>query len=49
MHLIDAIIENESDIQPDSVQGDTHAQSTVVFGLAHLLGIKLMPRISKIN
>lgn len=49
MHLIDAIIENESDIQPDSVHGDTHAQSTVVFGLAHLLGIKLMPRISKIN
>ncbi len=49
MHLIDAIIENESDIQPNNVQGDTHAQSTIVFGLAHLLGIKLMPRIAKIN
>ena len=49
MHLLDAIMENESDIQPDKVQGDTHAQSTIVFGLAHLLGIKLMPRISNIN
>ncbi|MVF14919.1 Tn3 family transposase [Ketobacter sp. MCCC 1A13808] len=49
MHLIDAIIENESDIQPNNVQGDTHAQSTIVFGLAHQLGIKLMPRISNIN
>jgi len=49
MHLLDAIIENESDIKPNKVQGDTHAQSTIVFGLAHLLGIKLMPRISNIN
>jgi TnpA family transposase len=49
MYLIDGILENESDIQPTAVQGDTHAQSTVIFGLAHLLGIKLMPRIKDIN
>ncbi len=49
MYLIDAIIDNNSDIQPHAVQGDTHAQSTVVFGLAYLLGIKLMPRIKRIN
>lgn len=49
MYLIDSIIENESDIQPEAIQGDTHAQSTVVFGLAHLLGIRLMPRIKNIN
>lgn len=49
LHLIDGILENTSDIQPDTIHGDTHAQSTVVFGLAHLLGIKLMPRIKDIN
>ena len=49
LHLIDGILENESDIQPHTIHGDTHAQSTVVFGLAHLLGIKLMPRIRDIN
>ena len=49
VHLIDGLMENESDIQPDKIHGDTHAQSTVVFGLAHLLGIKLMPRIKDIN
>lgn len=49
VHLIDGLMENESDIQPEQVHGDTHAQSTLVFGLAHLLGIKLMPRIKDIN
>jgi len=49
IHLIDGLMENTSDIQPNSIHGDTHAQSTVVFGLAHLLGIKLMPRIKDIN
>ncbi|NOR42035.1 MAG: Tn3 family transposase [Gammaproteobacteria bacterium] len=49
VHLIDGLMENESDIQPTRIHGDTHAQSTVVFGIAHLLGIKLMPRIRDIN
>ena len=49
LHLIDGIMENTSDIQPDTIHGDTHAQSTVVFGLAYLLGIKLMPRIKDID
>jgi TnpA family transposase len=31
------------------VQGDTQAQSTPVFGLAYLLGIKLMPRIRNLK
>src|SRR5438093_5471591 len=30
---------------PTTIHGNTQAQSTPVFGLAHLLGIKLMPRI----
>src|SRR5882757_6017097 len=40
---------NESDIQPDTIHGDTHAQSFPVFALSHLLGIKLMPRIRGIK
>lgn len=36
---------SQSDIQPDTVHADTQDQSTPVFGLAYLLGIKLMPRI----
>jgi TnpA family transposase len=35
----------KADIQPDTLHADTQGQSTPVFGLAHLLGIKLMPRI----
>lgn len=37
--------ENKSDIQPDIIHSDSHGQSESVFGLAYLLGIKLMPRI----
>lgn len=45
IHIIDALLKNQSDIQPDTIHGDTHAQSTTVFALAYLLGIRLMPRI----
>lgn len=49
IYILDGIINNESDIQPDTVHGDTQAQSTPVFGLAYLLGIELMPRIRGIK
>jgi len=45
VYLIDGLLKNRSDIQPDTIHGDTQAQSTPVFGLAALLGIALMPRI----
>lgn len=45
VYILDGLLNNNSDIQPDTLHGDTQAQSTPVFGLAHLLGIKLMPRI----
>ena len=45
IYILDGLLNNESDIQPDTIHGDTHAQSEVVFGLSYLLGIKLMPRI----
>jgi len=39
------LLKNTSEIQPDTLHADTHGQSEPVFGLAHLLGIQLMPRI----
>ncbi len=45
VYLLDGLLKNFSDIQPDTIHGDTQAQSTPVFGLAALLGISLMPRI----
>lgn len=45
VYLLDGLLKNTSVIQPDTIHGDTHAQSTTVFGLSYLLGITLMPRI----
>ncbi len=45
VYLLDGLTKNRSDIQPDTVHGDTQAQSAPVYGLAFLLGIQLMPRI----
>lgn len=44
-YIFDGVIENESDIQPKTIHGDTGAQSEVVFAFAYLLAIQLMPRI----
>ncbi|MEN9161220.1 Tn3-like element TnXax1 family transposase, partial [Xanthomonas perforans] len=49
VYILDGMLANRSDIQPDTVHGDTQAQSFPVFGLAHLLGINLMPRIRNIK
>lgn len=49
VYILDGLLANTSDIQPDTVHGDTQAQSLPVFGLAHLLGIQLMPRIRNIK
>lgn len=45
IYIIDGLLKNKSDIQPDTVHADTQGQSTPVFALSHLLGINLMPRI----
>jgi TnpA family transposase len=49
VYIIDGLLKNKSEIQPDALHGDTQAQSTTVFGLSYLLGIKLMPRIRNIR
>lgn len=45
VELIEGLLKNNSNLKPDTVHGDTQAQSTPVFGLAYLFNIKLMPRI----
>lgn len=45
VHILDGLIENKSEIRPDTLHADTQGQSETVFALSYLLGIKLMPRI----
>lgn len=48
-YILDLLMKNESDIQPDTLHGDTHSQNLAVFALSYLLGIKLIPRIKNIQ
>jgi TnpA family transposase len=45
VYLIDSLFQNQSAAQPGQVHANTRGQSLPVFGLAHLLGIDLLPRI----
>jgi TnpA family transposase len=45
IHLLDGVLENRSEIRPDTWHAETHGQSETVFGLAYRLAIQLMPRI----
>ncbi len=45
VYILDGLMQNKSEIRPDTLHADTQGQSSVVFALAYLLGIKLMPRI----
>lgn len=45
VYLIDSLLANTSQVKPDRVHADTQGQSFPVFGLAHVLGIDLLPRI----
>ena len=49
VYILDGLLENRSELQPDTLHADTHGQSEPVFGLAHLLGIKLFPRMRTWN
>ena len=49
IYILDGLLKNTSSIQPDTLHGDTQAQSVAVFGLAYLLGIQLMPRIRNLK
>jgi TnpA family transposase len=45
VYILDGLLRNDSDIQPDTVHADTQGQSLPVYGLATLLGFDLLPRI----
>ncbi|GGJ55459.1 hypothetical protein GCM10008938_47030 [Deinococcus roseus] len=45
VYILDGMLQNTSDIQPDKLHADTQGQSAPVFGMAYLLGIELLPRI----
>ena len=45
VYILDGLLANDSDVQPDAVHADTQGQSLAVFGLAALLGFELLPRI----
>ncbi|CDN10635.1 Mobile element protein [Richelia intracellularis] len=45
VYILDGLLKNISDIQPDTLYGDTQGQSAPVFAISYLLGIKLMRRI----
>ena len=45
VYIIEGLLKNCSEIQPHTIHADTQGQSTPVFALSHMLGIKLMPRI----
>jgi TnpA family transposase len=49
VYILDGLLKNRSELQADTVHADTHGQSEPVFGLAHLLGIKLFPRMRNWN
>ncbi len=49
VYIFDGLMKNTSEIQPDTLHADTHGQSEPVFALAHLLGIKLFPRMRNWN
>jgi len=43
VYILDGLLANDSDVQPDAVHADTQGQSLPVFGLAALLGFELLP------
>jgi TnpA family transposase len=45
IYILDGLLQNRSEIRPDTLHADTQGQSEPVFGLAYLLAIQLMPRI----
>jgi TnpA family transposase len=45
VYILEGLLKNQSEIQPTEIHADTQGQSYPVFGLAHLLGFDLLPRI----
>lgn len=50
VYILDLLMKQDQvTIEPKMIHADTQGQSEPIFGLAHLLGIELMPRIRNLN
>ena len=49
VYILDGLMSYHPNLQPDTLHADTQGQSEPVFGLAHLLGIQLLPRMRNWN
>ncbi len=49
VYILDALLEQESEMEPDILHADTQGQSEPVFALTYLLGIKLFPQMRNWN
>jgi TnpA family transposase len=45
VYIIEGLLRNQSDADPDTIHADTQGQSYPVHALAHLFGFELLPRI----
>jgi hypothetical protein len=45
VYIIEGLLRNSSDAEPDTIHADTQGQSYPVHALAHLFGFELLPRI----
>lgn len=45
VYIVEGLLQNTSDVQPETIHADTQGQSLPAFGLATMLGFHLLPRI----
>jgi TnpA family transposase len=45
VYILEGLLKNQSDAQPETIHADTQGQSYPVHALAHLFGFQLLPRI----
>jgi TnpA family transposase len=45
VYIIEGLLRNTSEVQPETIHADTQGQAPPVFGLGALLGFDLLPRI----
>jgi Tn3 transposase DDE domain/Domain of unknown function (DUF4158) len=49
VYIIEGLLRQQSDAEPDTIHADTHGQSYPVHALAHLFGFQLLTRIRKLE
>ena len=49
VYILDGLLKNTSDIQPDTLHADTQGQSSPVFALAYLLGMRVNAAYSQLE